>query len=110
MRILVLTTDQPNQIALVRRLADCCELAGIVISANKPRRRPRRQRRIWANRLAGRTVGRPFTGAWFGMLARYERTYDGFPDVPQVEVGNVNDPTVVEAIADLAPDLLAVSG
>jgi len=44
------------------------------------------------------------------MLARYERTYDGFPDVRQVEVGNVNDPAVLEAIAALAPDLLAVSG
>ena len=110
MRVLVLTTRQPNQEALVWRLAGSCEVAGVVLSANIPRRAPRRRARRWANRVAGRTVGRPFTAAWFGMLARYERQYGGLPDVPQVEVDNVNDAAVLDAIAELAPDLIAVSG
>ena len=109
MRVLVLTTDQPNQGALVRRLREACEVVGVVLSANVPRRQRRHGARRWANRIAERTVGPPFTRAWSRMLARYAREGD-FPDLPTLEVANVNDAPVLGIIDDLAPDLVAVSG
>jgi methionyl-tRNA formyltransferase len=110
MRVLVLTTREPNQAALVRKLASRCEVAGVVLSANSPRRPPRHRGRLLANRIAARTVGRPFTAAWFELLARYDREHGGFPDSPRIQVDNVNDQGTLDAIADLSPDLIAVSG
>jgi methionyl-tRNA formyltransferase len=110
MRVLVLTNRQPNQAALVRKLTQCCEVVGVVLSANMPGRPPRRRARLWANRIAARTAGAPLTDAWAAMLARYEREHGGFPLVPQIEVANVNDALTLGAISDLAPDLVAVSG
>jgi methionyl-tRNA formyltransferase len=109
MRVLVLTTDQPNQAALVCRLGEVCEVVGVVLSANVPRRRPRRAARRWTNRIAERIVGPPFTRAWSRMLARYARKGD-FPHLPTLDVANVNDTPVLGAIDHLAPDLVAVSG
>jgi methionyl-tRNA formyltransferase len=110
MRVLVLTTPEPNQAALVQRLGERCEVVGVVLSANATRRPPRHRGRLWANRVAARTVGRPFTEAWSRMLARYDRERRGFPDLPRIEVADVNAPPVLEAIEELAPDLVAVSG
>jgi methionyl-tRNA formyltransferase len=109
MRVLVLTTDQPNQAALVRRLGEACEVVGVVLSANTPRHPRRHPSRGRANRIAGRTVGRPFTRAWWRMLARYAR-HGCFPDLPSLQVADVNDAPVLAWIDELAPDLVAVSG
>lgn len=110
MQVLVLTVAEANQAALVRKLTDRCEIAGVVLSANIPHSRPRRRARLLLNRVAARTVGTSFRTAWSGMLARYDRGHGSFPDVPQVEVDNVNDAAVLSAIEGLTPDLIAVSG
>jgi Formyl transferase len=60
--------------------------------------------------VAARTVGRAFIEAWSRMLARYVREWDDFPDLPRIEVADVNDPPVLGAVQELAPDLVAVSG
>jgi methionyl-tRNA formyltransferase len=109
MRVLVLTTDQPNQAALVRKLAGVCEIVGVVLSSNVRRRRSRRIRSL-TNRIAAQTAGRPFTQAWFSMLERYAAEHDSFRAVLQVEVDNINDPPTLSAIEEMAPDLVAVSG
>jgi methionyl-tRNA formyltransferase len=110
MRVLVLTNPQPNQAALVRKLTLECQVVGVVLSENIPRRPPKHRIRRWANRIAGRTVGRPLVSAWLKMLQRYDREGAGFPAVPQIKVANVNDRPVLNAIHELAPDLVAVSG
>ena len=110
MRVLVLTNPQPNQAALVHKLSEHCQVMGVVLSANIPRRPPKRRIRLSANRIAGRTVGRPFVKAWREMLERYDRLGARFPAVPQIEVANVNDPPVLNAIHEVAPDLVVVSG
>jgi methionyl-tRNA formyltransferase len=79
------------------------------MSSNIGRTRPRHLRSL-TNRLASRTAGRPFTAAWFSVLERYASEYGGVPDVPQVEVANINDPPVLSTIEETSPDLVAVSG
>jgi methionyl-tRNA formyltransferase len=110
LRIVLLACDQPNQYALAHKLAATCELAAVVVSANQPRRPPPRRWRIFLNRVEGRLVGRPFVGAWKGLLERYRERYRGFPPSPRLEVGNVNDPETLQAIERAAPDLVVVSG
>jgi methionyl-tRNA formyltransferase len=107
--VLVLTTRQANQAALVRKLTGVCDVVGVVMSSNVRRTQPHRVRSL-TNRIASRTAGRPFTKAWFSMLERYASEYGGVPAVPQFEVANVNDPPVLSAIEETAPDLVAVSG
>ena len=107
--MLVLTTRQANQAALVRKLTGVCDVVGVVLSSNVRRTQPHRVRSL-TNRIASRTAGRPFTNAWFSMLERYASEYGGVPAVPQVEVDNINDPPVLSAIDETAPELVAVSG
>jgi methionyl-tRNA formyltransferase len=108
-RALVLTTPQPNQAALVRKLTQICDVVAVVLSSNV-RRRPSRGVRVLSNRIAGRTAGRPFRTAWFSMLERYASEYADFPAIPQLEVDNINDASVLAIIEEQDPDLVAVSG
>jgi methionyl-tRNA formyltransferase len=111
-RVLVLTNNQPNQVALLNRLAKTVDVAGVVFSANVPRRRPRASKRLrqFVNGMAGRTAGRELVDSWFSMQRRYA---DKFPELPPAEVvtvDNVNDPATLDAIDRLEPDVVVVSG
>jgi methionyl-tRNA formyltransferase len=110
MRVLLLSDGQPNQAALARKLAGVAELVGVVVSANVPRKPPRRPVRTFANRVASVTAGRPFRDAWLSILERYRSEYGDFPDVPRTEVANVNDAPTLAAVESLQPELIAVSG
>jgi methionyl-tRNA formyltransferase len=109
-KVVVLTGDQPNQWALLHKLAREVDLTAVVLSQNMPRKAPRRRLRLLANRLEGRVLGRPFVKAWFQVLARYRERYGGPPLVPVVRVDNVNDQGTLDAIEAHAPDLVVVSG
>jgi methionyl-tRNA formyltransferase len=107
---MLLTCADPNQVALAHKLADVCDLTGIVVSQNIPRRRRRPGPRRACNAAAARTVGAPLVAAWRAINERYRRQYGGFPDVGMLPVPNVNDAPVVSAIEEGDPDLVAVSG
>jgi methionyl-tRNA formyltransferase len=110
-RIVLLACDQPNQHALAHKLARAGTLAAVVVSANQPRRPPPRRWRIFLNRVEGRVVGRPFVHTWKALMDRYRGQYpQGFPPVPRVTVGNVNDQQTSRTIDEAAPNLVLVSG
>lgn len=112
-RALILTTLQPNQVALVEKLRRECDVVGVVSSSNLPvgasRRRPARR---LVNAVASRTVGRPFVEAWWALQAHYAERHgrDFSGSAPVIEVPNVNDSATVTAIHELRPDLVIVSG
>lgn len=112
MRIVVLTTRQPNQVALVTKLRRVCDVVGVVASSNATSRPPAYAPRPLLNRIAGRTVGRPFMAAWFEVLRRYEQRYaaDFSADRPVVEVDDVNEAASVELLRSTNADLAVVSG
>jgi methionyl-tRNA formyltransferase len=112
MRVVVLTTRQPNQVGLVAKLGQVCDVVGVVSSSNAPSRPSPRAVRPLVNRVAGRTVGRPLVGAWFDMLRRYEQQYpNGFThNGPVVEVEDVNNPAAVDLLRSANADLAVVSG
>jgi methionyl-tRNA formyltransferase len=110
LKLVLLVCDQPNQHALAHKLSQVCEIAAVVVSANRPRRPPPRRWRILVNRVEGRLVGRPFVTGWQRLMARYREAYAGFPPAPLVRVDNVNDPGTLETIARHRPALVVVSG
>ncbi len=112
MKVLLLTTDQPNQIALAHRLAERVDLCAVACSAN----RSPGGGRSFASRIraaiANRTAGAPFTAAWRSLQGRYElRHPGGFPaSLSLIEVPEVNDPATLNLVRAVEPDLIAVSG
>lgn len=112
MKVVILTLNQGNQKALSHKIAKVCEISAIVLSENIPRKKlPRlQQARRFANRISNRLVGRPFVDTWFKMLGQYDKLYPNFPDVPLVNVKNINDKATIETLEKYAPDLIIVSG
>lgn len=112
MRVVILTSDQPQHNALCRRLAEHVDIDAIVISDNIPRRPPGplRRGRLALNALMARVVGRPFLSAWRDLQSTYREQYPNRPDVETIRVKNVNDRETVEAIQRSQPDLVVVSG
>lgn len=112
MKVVILTTEQGNQVALCNKLAARCEVVGIVLSKNVPRRsRPLKQRAAgFASRASVRLLGRPFLDAWNQMQQAYAKRYPALPDVPVVRVNNVNDEATIEMFKQQQPDVIVVSG
>jgi len=112
MKVVILTLDQPNQVALCHKLEPYCEIAAIVLSQNVPRKRPAASRRFRSliNRVSARLVGHPFIAAWQQLQRSYEERYGHFPDAPLVRVKNINDAATIQVIEEKSPDLVIVSG
>lgn len=112
MRVVMLTNQQENQVALANKMSEQCEIAAVVVSKNIPRRKPDlwKRFRLLTNAVAARTVGRPFVDAWFELMAEYRVRYPHLPSTKVIEVSNVNDQATVAEIEDCAPDLVLVSG
>ena len=112
MKVVILTNRQGNQSALANKISRHAEVAAVVLSKNIPARRPDRGKRakLLINRVAGRTVGRPFVRTWFDVLAKYDAEYTKWPTGNIVEVDNVNDAATIDAIERAAPQLVVVSG
>lgn len=112
MKVVILTGDQPNQVALCQKLAAHCDVAAIVLSENVPKKLPgaARRARLLFNRLTGRLAGRSFVVAWQELQATYKQRYPKFPAVPIVRVRNVNDEATLETLRQHDPDLVIVSG
>lgn len=112
MKIVILTREQGNQLALCHKLTSHCEVAGIVLSNNVPRKPQSYLRRCsgFMTRASVRLLGRPFLDAWSQMQQTYAARYATLPDVPLVRVNNVNDDATVELLSQQEPDLIVVSG
>jgi methionyl-tRNA formyltransferase len=110
--VVVLTNDQPNQMALSNKLAAHCHLAAIVVSLNQRRREPGFVERLelLASRISVRLLGRPLLRAWRALQDSYARRFPGLPRTQIVRVRNVNDPETLDVIRTRKPDLVMVSG
>lgn len=112
MKVVILTTEQGNQVALCNKLAECCEVVGIVLSQNVPRRKKPFRHRVagFASRASARLLGRPFLEAWSQMQREYLKRYPRLPDVPTARVNNINDEGTLQMLRQQQPDLIVVSG
>lgn len=112
MKVVILTTEQGNQVALCNKLARHCEIVGVVLSKNVPRRRKPFNQRLagFVSRASVRIFGRPFLDAWQRMQREYSERYPRLPEAPTVKVNNVNDDETIEMLRQKQPDLIVVSG
>lgn len=112
MKVVILTTEQGNQVALCYRLMPHCEVAGIVLSKNLPRKPIPFKRRLHGliNRTSVRLLGSPLLAAWDQLQKAYRDLYPVLPEVPIVRVNNVNDAATIEMLREHQPDLIVVSG
>jgi len=112
MKVVILTTEQGNQVALCHKLALQCEVTGIVLSKNVPRKPQSFRRRFsgFISRATMRLLGRPFIDAWSQMQQAYSELYPALPDLPLARVNNVNDDATIELLRQQQPDLIVVSG
>ena len=112
MKVVILTTEQGNQVALCYRLMTHCEVAGIVLSKNLPRKPLPYSRRLHGliSRTSVRLLGGPLLAAWDQLQKAYRDRYPVLPEVPIVRVNNVNDAPTVEMLREHKPDLIVVSG
>ena len=111
MKIVILTRDVPNQVALCHLLEPHCEIKAIVVSENIPKKKPdfSKNSKIFLNRISQRLVGKIFVTSWFEALKEYQKDYANFPDVPLVKVKNVNEVETLETLEKYSPDLVIVS-
>ena len=106
MKVLLLCNDNPNQRLLAQRLHGLHSLAAIgIVRIPAPVRR-----QSFSVRAARALVGLPLRRAWFGMMAECARKAPDFPDVPTATHDGVNNITLAEQVAALAPELVVVSG
>jgi hypothetical protein len=110
MKVLGFFGDQANQRALAHKLAEHVPLAGLVRVAPQRSSSPKPPFSDLAVRAGRAAVGWPLRRAWFAMLDQYDRHYPDFPDVPMLEVGDINSPEVLDLVGRIRPDLVVVSG
>lgn len=112
MKVVILAGNQPNQKGLCNQIAEVCEVSAVVLSRNIARKKPsfQGQMQLLANSAGNVLVGNSLKQAWLRILEEYERQFPEYPDVPLINVANVNDQETLDALDKYAPDLVVVSG
>jgi methionyl-tRNA formyltransferase len=111
-RIVILTNNQGNQIALINKLSEVCDISAVVFSKNVPKRKAKTISRAKGiiNSASGRIFAREFRDVWNKVLLEYNKQYSEAPASQVIRVNNVNDPATIETIERCSPDLVVVSG
>lgn len=108
MRVMMLTTAAPNQVALSRKLAAEVDLIGLIFSDNLT---PGSQGPRGAMERLGRgMVGWRLHRAWASALETLAERHGANPPIEPLTVPEINDPTVRAAIEATSPELIVVSG
>lgn len=108
MRIVLWIGNEPNQRALAGKIHERFQVAGIITESRI------HKRRITFKKLGEKLFEKVFLGdiarAWYGMHRYYTERFPAYPDVPLLDVENINDEKTYQFTKDLAPDLVIVSG
>ena len=112
MRAIILIRDVPDQVALCHKITAHCEVAAVVLSQNIIRKKPslKNRLRLFANRVGNKLVGGELSAVWYQMLETYQKQFPEPPNIPLVQVANVNDQATLDAIEKYNPDYIIVSG
>lgn len=108
MKIVMLTSDAPNQAALAAKVASQFELVGIVIEKKKPAP-VKRNFKLYFNAFLDRSILKDLRTAWFNMIDYYRQKYN-YPKVETIVNESVNSDEVKEFLLKLKPDVVMVSG
>ncbi|HEX3564846.1 MAG TPA: formyltransferase family protein [Acidimicrobiales bacterium] len=112
MKVLLLTSEAPAQVALANKISVAFDLCGVVVSRNRSRNATSsgRLRRKFQQAALNRTAGYPLVVAWRSMERDLRLRYPSWPACEIERVDNINDQGTLAALARTAPDVVAVSG
>lgn len=108
MRIVLWIGNESNQKALANKIHEKFQIAGIVTESRVSKRKLTLKiiiQKIY-EKLFLKEIGR----SWFGMLSFYNKKFPAYPDVPRLDVENINSENVFDFTTELKPDLVVVSG
>lgn len=108
MRIVLWIANEANQKALANRIHAAIPVTAIVTESRQHKRKITFQKLI--EKGVEKLFLRPIANAWYGMLAHYSNQYPAYPDVPLLDVENINSDAVVAFTEKHQPDLIIVSG
>ena len=108
MKIILWVANEAHQKALAHKINSQYPLAGIVIETRIHKRRFNLYKII--SKIFERFFLRAIDAAWFNLLNHYARIYSKFPEVPVLNVENINSSSVLHFTESLKPDLILVSG
>lgn len=108
MKIVLWVGRGHNQVALAQKIHNTIPLAGIVLEKTVPVKK--RGLKVMISGIAERVFLPVINRAWFGTMYYYKRQYPVWPEVPVIEVSDINSETVQSFTKALGPDLIMVSG
>lgn len=108
MKIILWVGRGHNQVALANKIHHVFPLAGIVLE--KPVPVKKRSLQVIISGIAERLFLPVINRAWFATMYYYKRQYPLWPEVPVIEVSDINSEVVQSFTKALAPDLIMVSG
>ena len=106
-KILVWCNDAPNQKALVNKIADEFEVAGLVLERRLPVKLTMGK---FISKVRDRMVFKSIGGAWQNLMKFYAQKFTSWPAVTTLSVNNINTAGVIEFSREINPDLVIVSG
>jgi folate-dependent phosphoribosylglycinamide formyltransferase PurN len=108
MKIVLWIGNESNQKALANKIHELFPLAGIVTETRKTRTKITIAKII--EKLFDLLFLSSIPAAWLGMKKFYEKKYNGYPDVNNLDVENINSDAVCTFTEQLNPDIIVVSG
>jgi methionyl-tRNA formyltransferase len=109
MKVVLLTNDAPNQKALAWKIHQAVGLKALVVE----RRNVTGKKKSALERLrhaVETALTYKINSTWHQLMRHYANGFPAFPEVNTVNSTNINDDETYEAIGQLEPDLIAVSG
>jgi methionyl-tRNA formyltransferase len=109
-KIVLLCSGQPNQVALATKTAAGFNLAGIIIEQPVAKKVTAFSPAQLVEKILNRTFFVSLQRSWFNLMDACKREYPTFPDTQKITVPNINAAASIDFIRQLKPDLVMVSG
>lgn len=108
-KIVLWLGSSANQKALAHKIASRYKLAGIVIDKGQKKKKKRKLAEV-AGLIIDRLRFRSIYAAWNNLMHYYSNRFSSWPDVPVIEVTDINEVETAVFTNKLRADLVVVSG
>lgn len=108
MKIVLWVGRGHNQVALANKIHKTHPLAGIVLERPLPVKKG--TPKVILSKIYEWLFLSEINHAWFGMINHYKRQYQKWPDIPVIDVNNINASIAQSFTKAFTPDLIMVSG
>jgi methionyl-tRNA formyltransferase len=107
MKIVFFSGNAPNQMALANKIHNDFNLEALIIVQKK---KQKINIKTYFDKIFTRLIIPVLSRSWQGMLRFYTCRYNDWPDIPKLNVSDINDQKVIDYLKDIKPDLIVVSG